>query len=211
MAQDLPISALPVASALTGTELIAVVQDGTTKYSTITSTRYLPGISYGLFNQTSSYAGVSNTTDEGSLIGSGVGTLSVPANGFTQGDAFQATFSGTCTFHNGDELQIRVKADSVVLADTGIITLTRADLERWSLTINFSIHQIGGVGAASIASDGIFQYTQHASSIFSGRNFGSINNTTFDTTILNQLEVTAQFNHGDNVIATDIFTLRKLY
>jgi len=174
----------------------------------------LPGyfpFSYGLFNQTSSYTGVSASLDEGSLIGGGVGTLSVPANSFTQGDAYQATLSGTCTFHNGDELQIIVKNDGQTLADTGIITLTRADLERWSLTINFSIHQVGGAGTASIASSGIFQYTQHASSTFSGRNFGSINNTTFDTTADSVLEITAQFNHDDNVIATDIFTLKKTF
>ena len=174
----------------------------------------LPGyfpFSYGLFNQTSSYTGVSASLDSGSLIGGGVGTLSVPANGFTQGDAYQATLSGTCTFHNGDELQIIVKNDGQTLADTGIITLTRADLERWSLTINFSIHQVGGAGTASIASSGIFQYTQHASSTFSGRNFGSINNTTFDTTADSVLEITAQFNHDDNVIATDIFTLKKTF
>jgi hypothetical protein len=183
----------------------------TSSFITPSQTGSLVNTTYGLFNQTGSYTGVSASLDEGSLIGGGVGTLSVPANGFTQGDAYQATLSGTCTFHNGDELQIIVKNDGQTLADTGIITLTRADLERWSLTINFSIHQVGGAGTASIASSGIFQYTQHASSTFSGRNFGSINNTTFDTTADSVLEITAQFNHDDNVIATDIFTLRKIY
>jgi len=183
----------------------------TSSFITPSQTGSLVNTTYGLFNQTGSYVGVSASLDEGSLIGGGVGTLSVPANGFTQGDAYQATLSGTCTFHNGDELQIRVKNDGQILADTGIITLTRADLERWSLTINFSIHQVGGAGTASIASSGIFQYTQHASSTFSGRNFGSINNTTFNTTVDSVLEITAQFNHDDNVIATDIFTLKKVY
>ena len=212
---NLPISGLPASSTLDGSELFADVQGGVTKYTTLgdiaTYTNYVQGNSYGLFNQTGSYTGVSNTTDEGSLIGGGVGTLSVPANAFQQGDAYQATFSGTCTFHNGDELRIRVKADSIIIADTGVITLTRADAERWNLTIDFSLHQIGGAGTAVLASTGIFQYTQHASSIFSGINFGLINNTTFDTTITNELEVTAQFDHNDNTISTDIFTLRKTY
>lgn len=209
---NLPISGLPAGSTLDGTELFAIVQDGVTKYTTLNNILYgKQANNYGLFNQTGSYTGVSASLDESSLIGGGIGTLSVPANNFTQGDAYEATFSGTCTFHNGDELQIRVKADSVVLADTGIITLTRADLERWNLNINFSIHQIGGAGTAIIASSGIFQYTQHASSTFSGRNFGLINSSSFDTTILNTLEVTAQFDHNDNVISTDVFTLRKTY
>jgi len=183
----------------------------TSSFITPSQTGSLVNTTYGLFNQTGSYTGVSASLDEGSLIGGGVGTLTVPANGFTQGDAYQATLSGTCTFHNGDELQIIVKNDGQTLADTGIITLTRADLERWNLTIDFSIYQIGGAGTASIASSGIFQYTQHASSTFSGINFSSINNTTFDTTADSVLEIIAQFNHNDNVIATDIFTLKKVY
>lgn len=224
---NLPISQLPQSSDLQGNELFVDVQGGVTKYTTLdqvtgyvtSSFEYITpsqtgsfvNTSFGLYNQTGSYAGVSASLDETSLIGGGVGTLSVPANGFRQGDAYQATFSGTCLFHNGDTLRLRVKADGILLADTGIITLTRADAERWNLNIDFSIHQIGAAGTASLVSTGIFQYTQHASSIFSGKNFGFTNNTTFDTTIDNQLEVTGQFDHNDNVISTDIFTLRKIF
>ena len=224
---NLPISLLPQSTTLQGDELFVDVQGGVTRYTTLdqvtgyvtSSFEYITpsqtgsfvNTSYGLFNQTGSYAGVSASLDETSLIGGGVGTLSVPVNGFRQGDAYQATFSGTCLFHNGDTLRLRVKADGILLADTGIITLTRADAERWNLTIDFSIHQIGAAGIASLVSTGIFQYTQHASSDLSGKNFGFVNNSTFDTTISNELEVTGQFDHNDNVISTDIFTLRKIF
>lgn len=183
----------------------------TSSFVQTTQTGSLVNTSYGLFNQTGSFDGVSNTLSEETLIGDGIGTLSVPANGFRQGDAYRANFSGTCVFHNGDSLRIRVKADGILLADTGIITLTRADAERWNLTVDFSIHQIGTAGVARLASTGIFQYTQHASNTLSGKNFGFINDTTFDTTINNELEVTAQFDHDDNTISTDIFTLQKTF
>ena len=224
---NLPISRLPQSTELQGDELFADVQNGVTKYTTLdqitsyvtSSFEYITpeqtgsfvNTSYGLFNQTGSFIGASGSIEEVTMIGGGVGTLSVPANAFRQGDAYQATFSGTCLFHNGHTLRIRVKADGTTLADTGVMVLTRADDERWNLTIDFSIHQIGTAGTASLVSTGIFQYTQHASDAFSGRNFGTVNNTTFDSTISNTLEVTAQFDHADNIITTDIFTLRKTF
>jgi len=224
---NLPISLLPQSTELQGSELFVDVQEGVTKYTTLdqitsyvtSSFEYITpeqtgsfiNTTYGLFNQTGSFSGASGSIEEVTMIGGGVGTLSVPSNGFKQGDAYQATFSGTCLFHNGDTLRIRVKADETILADTGVMILTRADDERWNLTVDFSIHQIGTAGTASIVSTGIFQYTQHASDAFSGRNFGTVNNTTFDSTTPNTLEITAQFDHADNIITTDIFTLRKTF
>lgn len=209
---------LMVTGSLSGSSLVFEKGDSSTFDIDLADTFITPeqtgsfvNTSYGLYNQTGSFNGASGSTEEVTMIGGGVGTLNVPANAFKQGDAYQATFSGTCLFHNGDTLRIRVKADGTILADTGVMVLTRADAERWNLTIDFSIHQIGTTGIASLVSTGIFQYTQHASDALSGRNFGIVNNTTFDSTISNTLEVTAQFDQADNMITTDIFTLRKTF
>ncbi len=46
-----------------------------------------------------------------------------------------------------------------------------------------------------------------------GFSFNSINNTTFDTTINNTLDVTVQWgsNNAGNSIYSDIFVLNKIY
>ena len=46
-----------------------------------------------------------------------------------------------------------------------------------------------------------------------GANFVSLNNTSFDTTILNTLDITAQWNtnNASNNIYSDIFVLNKIY
>jgi len=49
---------------------------------------------YGLFAQTGNSTPISGTTAETTLINGGVGTLTVPANGFTIGDSFRAVFGG---------------------------------------------------------------------------------------------------------------------
>lgn len=212
---SLPISGLPQATALDGTELFAVVQDGVTKYTAATNINYVTTNNYGLFNQTGSSTPVSGSTHiSGSLIDGGIGTLSVPANGFQKGDAFEAVMAGTIFAQNGDELDIQVRTDNVVLGDTGVITMAGADNQNWRLILNFSINEIGGAGTAEIRTVGTFQYRKDASDAFVSEIFSYVNNTTFDTTIDNSLEVRAVWSGGATDAASiysDIFTLKKTY
>jgi hypothetical protein len=210
---NLPISGLPPAGTLDGTELFAAVQGGVTKYTTLNNMIYVPGNNYGLFNQTGSSTPIVNTTSELSLIGGGVGTLSVPANRFTKGDAYHAIITGTLSSQNNNNLRIRIKAGSVVLADTGNITMAGATSNGYKLEIYFSLHEIGAAGVADIATAGAFMYTKEASTDFQGINFSTINSTTFDTTINNTLSVTAQWDtaNSGNSIYSEIFTLNKTF
>jgi len=172
--------------------------------------QYFP-LAYGLFNQTGSSTPISASVAELSLLDGGVGTLTVPANGFTKGDAYHAILTGHCTFHNGDTLQIKVKAGSVVLADTGLLSLTNATNKHWQLDISFAIREVGGAGTASIATGGKFNYSEDQAGKINGTIFSTENSSSFDTTISNTLVVTAQFDHNDNIIYSDIFTLTKTY
>ena len=166
---------------------------------------------YGLYNQTGSSIPITGSTAETSLIGGGVGTLSVPANGFTKGDAYHAIITGICHFHNNDTVRIKVKTDTQILADTGDVTLTGAIDRRYKLEIFFSIDEVGTAGNAIIFTAGTFMYTKDAANDFQGINFGTENSTTFDTTTDNTLEVTAQFNNAQNGIYSRIFTLTKTF
>jgi hypothetical protein len=211
---NLPISGLPAANLpLDGTELFATVQGGITKYSTLSSIKYIPGNSYGLFNQIGSSTPITNTITETSLLNGGVGTLSVPANGFNVGDAFHAVSTGYLSAINNHNLRIRIKTNSILLADTGNINMSGATNKNWKLEIFFTINQIGTAGVASISSGGTFMYTKDASTSFEGTNFSSENNSTFNTTIDNTLVITAQWstaNSGDSIYS-NIFTLVKTY
>jgi hypothetical protein len=211
---DLPISGLPAASLpLDGTELFATVQGGITKYSTLNSVNYIPGNSYGLFAQTANSTPVTATTSELSLIGSGIGTLIVPANGFRIGDSFRADFGGQLSSRNNDTIRIKVKAGSVILADSGTQTMSTAVDDIWQFSINFTIRALGAAGVASIVSLGVFHTTKQSNGAPQGFAFNTVNSTTFATTISNTLDVTAQFSSNSNLnsIFTDIFVLNKIY
>lgn len=168
---------------------------------------------YGLFAQTANSIPITATTTEGTLIDGGVGSLVVPANGFTVGDSFLAHMSGIISAKNNDTLRVRVKAGAIVLGDTGAITMPGATNKHWDLIIQFTIRQIGGAGVASIIVSGQLTYSKDASNAFEGADFSTVNNTTFNTTVSNTLDVTAQWSSNDpiNNIYTEFFILNKIY
>jgi len=168
----------------------------------------------GLFAQTANSTIITNTTTETSLINGGVGTLTVPANGFSVGDSFRAVFGGMMNANNNQTIRIRVRAGSVLLLDSGLQNLGSSVInDVWSLNIDFTIRQLGTAGVASIVALGSFHYTKTNNASVQGFGFNVVNNTTFDTTISNTLDVTAQWGAAStgNNIYSDIFILNKTY
>lgn len=179
---------------------------------------YLPTtpstLNYGLFSQTNDSTPITATTQELSLVGVGVGTLSVPANGFSIGDSFEANLIGGLSCVGTAQLDIRIKTtDGVLLADTQIVNMDATTNKKWRLNIMFTIRQVGESGTATIVSGGLFSYNKNSGNNFDGANFSTRNDSTFDTTISNTLIVTAQWNtnNAGNSIYSEIFTLNKIF
>jgi hypothetical protein len=171
------------------------------------------GPATGLFAQTGNSTIITGIT-ESTLINGGVGTLSVPANGFQIGDSFRAIFGGVMNAANNQTIRIKVKAGAITLLDSGVQNLGSSVInDVWSLNIDFTIRQIGGAGVASIVSLGSFHYTKTNNASVQGFGFNVVNNTTFSTTINNTLDVTVQWgsNNAGNNIYSDIFILNKTY
>jgi hypothetical protein len=209
---NLPISGLPELTALTENTEFVVAQLGSTykvknKYLTPFPTVY------GLYAQTGNSVAVSATTTETTLINGGIGTISVPANGFSIGDSFKMSMGGAFSAANGQTIRIRIKANSVVLLDSGAQSLTTITDDVWSLNVDFTIRQVGAAGLASIVSLGVFQYTKTNNAAVNGFSFNTVNNTTFDTTVDNTLNITVQWGstNAANTIYSDIFVLNKIY
>jgi len=177
------------------------------------SSSVIPATNYGLYAQTSNSTPITATANEGSLVGVGVGTLSVPANTFKVGDSFVARLNGHISCVGTATIQIRIKSGSVLLADTGIVALDVTTNKHWGIEVNFTIRTLGVAGVGSIASGGLFSYIKNSGLNFEGENFSIINNTDFDTTVLNQLEITAQWNtaNAGNTIYSELFILNKIY
>jgi hypothetical protein len=170
--------------------------------------------SYGLFAQTADSTPVTATAVETTIIGTGVGTLSVPANAFSIGDSFLCSLDGIISCVGTATLHVRVKTlTGVILADTGIIAMESATSKSWLINLYFTVRNIGGTGVASLSSGGLFSYIKNSGTNFEGYVLSTVNNTTFDTTINNTLVITVQWNtnNGGNSILSRNFTLTKVY
>lgn len=210
---DLPISLLPelLASALTQNAEFAVAQAGTTYRIKNSNLSPFPQ-AYGLFTQTGTTSNISGTTEQ-SIIDGGLGTLSVGANQFQVGDTFHAEIKGHLS-NNNDFLQFRIKSSAVTLADsTSIQYNTSGDNTLFTLDIYFVVRQVGAAGVASMLTKGFLRTIKNSNFSVNGYSFESENNSTFDTTIANTLDVTIQFDAADpqTYIYTDFFVLNKIY
>jgi hypothetical protein len=169
---------------------------------------------YGLYAQTANSTTVTNTTTETTIIGSGVGTLTVGANQFVVGDSFRADIAGLMSAQNNQTLRVKIKAGSVILADSGPQNLGSAiSSDVWALSINFTVRALGAAGVASMVSLGTFTYIKTNNATIEGFSFNTLNSTTFDTTISNVLGITVEWGSANagNTIYSDTFVLNKIY
>ena len=193
-----PIIDISVTSGITGA--------GTPASPLIASNR-------GLYSQTTDSTPVTATIDPTTLIGTGVGNLSVPENRFIVGDSFRADFGGLMSAKIGENLRITIRTNTVILADSGLQSMGALTDAVWSLSIIFTIRQIGGTGVASIATFCNFTILQQSNGNSEGFGFNNVNDFNFDTTVDNTLLVTAQWGSTDplNSIYSDVFVLQKIY
>lgn len=175
------------------------------------------GLGYmsAFYSQTSNSTTITNSTTETTIIGNGIGELSVPANTFLKGNAYIAKIGGIISSENGDLISFKVKANggTVILADTGNITLKASTNKVWQLEIQFVIREIGTTGVASIKTHFVFSYEEDSSNKFDSQAFDVLNTTTFNTTILNTLDITTQWGQAksaDSIYST-VMNLNKIF
>jgi hypothetical protein len=171
-----------------------------------------PQTNTGLFAQT----GNSTThtgTSFGTLIDGGVGSLVVKPNGFSVGDSFKVEMSGLLSAQNNNTITIRLNSNATVLADSPAFTLPQITNQVFMLSVNFTVRSIGAAGVASIVTVAQLHILKAASGTQEGFAWNVVNNTTFNTTISNTLNIQAKFSSSsaNNSIYSDIFILNKIY
>lgn len=166
-----------------------------------------------LFSQTSDSTTITNTVTSTSILSTGVGSLTVPANAFVVGDSFFLNIKGGISALNNETIKIEIKSGSVVLATSGSVTLPAITNKFFEIEVDFTIRAIGGAATASIVTAGEFNYVKDSGNQFEGAMFHSINNTTFNTTISNTLDVVVTWGSASasNSIKSTFTNLRRTY
>jgi len=167
----------------------------------------------GLFTQIEHGPVVDNTTDELTIIGNGLGSLSVPANGFVRGNTFRVYMEGSLSSLNNAELTINIRDNGNVLATTGAMTLVETSGNFYYVNITFVIREVGTAGTAEIMTSGALNYTKISNNRSEVIGFEQNNTTTFDTTTDSTLDITAQWGAANalNSIDTHVLTLQRVF
>ena len=171
-----------------------------------------PQTNTGLFAQTGN--SLTHTgTSFGTLIDGGVGSLTVKPNGFSVGDSFRVDMSGLLSAQNNNSITIRLKSGNTILADSPALTLPAITGQVWMLSVNFTVRSLGAAGVASIVTIAQLHILKLASGTQEGFAWNVVNNTTFNTTQSNTLDIQAKFSSSsaNNSIYSDIFVLNKIY
>lgn len=173
---------------------------------------------YRLFSQIEASTPITNTTGSQSLLGNGVGSLSVPANTFQIGDSFQAVMHGEISSRDSKGFTISLKTDDTILASTGEIDTVDLypEITHWTLNLNFVIRATGSYGTAQILTMGNFIFNRETTDpkVY-GKNFHYVNSSSFDTTIDNTLYINCQWTKGtigtQESIKSEMFNLTKIF
>lgn len=173
----------------------------------------IPYTSYGLYVQTALGPIITNTTVQTSLIGAGVGTLTVPPNSFKVGDSFVAKMCGYLSCANNETIHIRVKSDGNIIVDAGVFEMKISTNKYFELTLDFTVTKIGVAGVAELFTNGQYSYNNNSLGELLGNNFALVTTTIFDTTVLNALSITAEWGLAkpENSIQSQNFVLNKVY
>ena len=165
-------------------------------------------VSAGLYAQTANSTTITNTTTETSVVGTGVGSLTFAADHFVVGDSYHAKIGGEIAAQNGDDITIRIKSGSTVLATTGTISLSPTTDLGWECELDFTVAAIGASG--TMCTNGNFAYTRNTGGL-EGYVFQDVE--TFDTTIANTLDITVEWGQAktQDTIYSANFVLHKVY
>ena len=161
----------------------------------------------GLYSATGSPVTVANTTVASSIIPTGVGNLSVPANYFTPGMSFLLKCGGTFRdSSSGQQFTMRL-TNSGTLFSTGLLTLNSVPLATtgWNVECQFTF-----IGGTQLITNFTFSYNNGSDA--RGFTNQQVNNT-FNPTVINTLGFTMQWNTANvnNTLTCNYFTLTKLF
>jgi hypothetical protein len=164
----------------------------------------------GLFAQTVDTTFIAPTTPATQqMIGTGVGTLTVPANSFKVGDSFHLKCGGLKSNGNGSDIQIMLKSGTVILAESGVISLVGLANAPWEMELDFTIRALGSPGTANINTNG--QWTVTDAGVYLGFGFNNVNNTTFNTTIENTLTIDIMQSDATDFVSVTNLVLSKVF
>lgn len=154
---------------------------------------------------------ITNTTTETTLFGTGVGTLTFPANFWTVGRIVRINISGDIADTGNPTAQVRVKLGATTVSDSTATTLAGlSGTEEWDCKVTLVCESIGASG--TIETNIMFEYETTTGSSPVRRFDIAGTNTVYDTTASGAVDVTFQWGtaSASNTLVSQISTVEVL-
>jgi len=146
---------------------------------------------YASFAQTADRT-IANSAAEATLLGTGVGTLTFPANFWVVGRTIRFEMHGNIASTGTPTARVRLKMGATTLLDSTAITMTAlAGTEEWDLVGLITCRSIGASG--SLRANCFFTYETGSGSTPVDRLFIAGTTTTFNTTVSGAIDITFQW------------------
>lgn len=161
----------------------------------------LPGI---VFSQTADKT-IANTTTETTLFGTGVGSLTLPANFWEVGKIIRMEIHGDMSDTGNPTAEVRVKFGSTTLTDSTAITLKGlSGTEQWECIVIITCRTVGTTGTLEAVVDFEYETTTGSSAIERLDVAGTL--TTVNTTVSSAMDITFQWGtaNASNTITSDV-------
>jgi hypothetical protein len=145
----------------------------------------------GVIFTSTATATVANSVAETSIIGTGVGTKTLPANFFVAGKTVRLHLRGVVSETGTPTLQIKVKYGSTVVLDSTALALVAGipANANWECVADITCRTTGATGTVQCA--GNFNYQTATASSAADHHWLPANLATIDTTASSALDVTA--------------------
>jgi len=199
----------PVLSNAVGNNSLTVRTTAARNYDTPDVSGFLPVV---MFTQTADKT-VANTTTETTLIGTGVGTLTLPANSLIAGRTVRIKMSGiySTVAVTGGTVTVKVKYGSTVIATIATTALlTGATNDYWEGEVVLTCRTTGATGTVMTSGRVGYQITGNAVIWDELNNAGAT--TTIDTTAATALDVTVTWSaaNASNTVTSLVGSLEVL-
>lgn len=163
-----------------------------------------------IFTQTATRT-IANTVTETSLLSTGVGTLTLPANFFVAGKTIRITIGGNVADTGTPTVQLRLKVGGTTLIDSGAITFSSLTTTEEFRCVADIVCRTAGVGG-TVAGDVWLTYdTSSGSSAVNGLDI-PVATASLDTTVSGALDLTFQWGtaSASNTISSFIASVEVL-
>lgn len=149
---------------------------------------------------------VSNTTVVSTTIGTGEGNLTVKGNSLKVGDCFQFRAGGILSAGASPTLRLKLMFGALFIGDSGAVVISDITNGHWVLEGTATVRSIGQAGTISVEGG----LTTHAGDHFG---FTFLVPTVVDTTINNNLDITAQWgtaSTGNTITGQNVSIIKVL-